>query len=428
VLSAMLQSADAVTLAAETVDASMFYVDRHRRIFAEIVSLAERGVVVDPLTVASQLDSRGELEECGGKDYIGYLLDVVPTTAHVADHAQIVRDKAAVRAVIALGTETARAAFAGEASVDELLKRAEAGIFAVNHQMRGSDAVAVKELLVPAMERIKALQCDNGAVAGTPSGFPTLDDMTCGFQPGDLVVLAARPSMGKTALALNVAAHVAIEKNTPVAMFSLEMSKEALLQRLLCTEGGVDSQRLRRGMLVDDEFRLLTRAAGLLSSAPIFIDDSSALSVLSVRQRAKQLRTREKLGLIIVDYLQLMTGRGENRTQEVTEISSGLKQMARELHVPVLALSQLSRKTEQRSKDDRRPQLSDLRESGAIEQDADMVLFIYRPELYEGPVDKDGRSLEGVAEIIVSKQRNGPTGTVKLQFVKQCTRFREMKV
>jgi replicative DNA helicase len=283
----------------------------------------------------------------------------------------------------------------------------------------------------PTMERIEALQRGGKSITGVASGFHDLDELTSGFQPSDLVIIAARPSMGKTAFVLNIAQHSAIEHNVPIAIFSLEMSKESLVQRLLTSEARIDAQRLRKGMLRDDDYSRLARAAGILSSAPVYIDDAAGITLLEMRSKARRLKADSGLGLVIVDYLQLIQGpaSSENRQQEISQISRSLKALAKELSVPVVALSQLSRAPEQRTGENKRPQLSDLRESGAIEQDADLVMAIYRPEVYaegrhEGPpVDKDGNSLEGRAEIIVLKQRNGPIGTVNLFFHKQYTRF-----
>jgi len=281
----------------------------------------------------------------------------------------------------------------------------------------------IKELMWPTMERIEALQRGGKTITGVPSGFTDLDEMTSGFQNADLVIVAARPSMGKTSLVLNIAQHAAIEKHTPVALFSLEMSKEALVQRMLTSEARVDAQRLRKGMLRDDDFTRMARAAGTLSAAPIWIDDTAGISLLEIRSKARRLRADAKIEMVIVDYLQLIAGpNSESRQQEISAISRSLKALAKELNVPVIALSQLSRAPEQRA-GDHRPQLSDLRESGAIEQDADLVMFIYRQEVYDGPTDKDGNSLEGRAEVIVGKQRNGPIGFVNLFFHKSYTRF-----
>ncbi|MGH7677409.1 MAG: replicative DNA helicase, partial [Gemmatimonadaceae bacterium] len=275
------------------------------------------------------------------------------------------------------------------------------------------------------MERIEALQRGGKTITGVASGFTDLDDLTSGFQPSDLIIVAARPSMGKTAFCLNVAQHAAIDEQKRIAFFSLEMSKESLVQRMLTSEARVDSQRLRRGLLRDDEFPMLARAAGILSAAPIWIDDSPGITLLEMRSKARRLKADSGIGMIVVDYLQLMQGSSsaENRQQEVSQISRGLKALAKELNIPVVALSQLSRAPEQRGGEHRKPQLSDLRESGAIEQDADLIMFLFRQEMYDGPKDSDGNSIEGKAELIVGKQRNGPTGTVNLHFHKQYTRF-----
>jgi len=292
----------------------------------------------------------------------------------------------------------------------------------------------MKELLWPAMERIEELATAGGSpVTGVPSGFVDLDRLTLGFQPSELIIIAARPSMGKTAFTLNIAQHVAIEAKIPVAIFSLEMGRESLVQRMLASEGYIDAQRIRNGKLTNDDFVKLTRAAGLLGSAPIWVDDTAGITTLEIRSRARRLKAENDVGLVIIDYLQLIQGPAdsENRTQEISYISRSLKILARELKIPVVALSQLSRAPEQRTGENRRPQLSDLRESGAIEQDADVVMFLFRPEYYEGTLDErgdpkrltDGTPLEGLAECIVGKQRNGPTDTVRLYFHKQYTRF-----
>lgn len=420
----MLMDQDAIVRAAEFVDDSMFYAERHRRIFRAMVSITERGSVVDPLTLSEELSRRGELEAAGGKDYIGYLVDAVPTAANVEYHAEIVREKAVLRQLIQVSTQIVHDAFSGQTTAGELLDQAESKIFHVSQQRKPDGFTRIKELLWPTMERIEALQRGGKTLTGVGSGFDDLDELTSGFQPADLVIVAARPSMGKTAFCLNVAQHAAIEDHVPIALFSLEMSKESLVQRMLTSEARVDSQRLRRGLLRDDEFPMLARAAGILSAAPIWIDDSPGITLLEMRSKARRLKADAGIGLLIVDYLQLMQGptTAESRQQEVSMISRGLKALAKELNIPVVALSQLSRAPEQRS-GDHRPQLSDLRESGAIEQDADLIMFLFRQEMYEGPVDKDGNSIEGKAELIVGKQRNGPTGIVNLHFYKHYTRF-----
>ncbi|MDQ3811571.1 MAG: replicative DNA helicase [Chloroflexota bacterium] len=423
VLAAMLMDPNAILRAAEHVDDTMFYREGHRRIFRAMVALSERGDVVDPLTLAEELARRGELEASGGKDYIGYLVDAVPTAANVEYHAKIVREKALLRRLIETSTAIVAEAFEGKMAAAELLDDAENRIFQVSQQ-RGTDGFTrIKELLWPTMERIEALQRGGKTITGVPSGFTDLDEMTSGFQPADLVIVAARPSMGKTALVLNIAQYAAIESNIPVAIFSLEMSKESLVQRMLTAEARVDAQKLRKGMLRDDDFPRMARAAGILSSAPIWIDDSPGITLLEIRSKARRLKADGDIGMVIIDYLQLIHGPSdsESRQQEISYISRSLKALAKELNVPVLALSQLSRAPEQRT--EKRPQLSDLRESGAIEQDADVVMFLYRQEMYDGPVDKDGNSIEGRAEVIVGKQRNGPTGIVNLYFHKSYTRF-----
>jgi replicative DNA helicase len=375
--------------------------------------------------LSEELGRQGELEAAGGKDYIGFLVDAVPTAANVEYHAQIVREKAILRRLIEVSTTIVQEAFEGKSTATDLLDEAESRIFQVAQQQTRDGFTRIKELLWPTMERIEALQRGGKTITGVASGFNDLDELTSGFQPADLIVIAGRPSMGKTAFTLNVAQYAAIEHNVPVAFFSLEMSKESLVQRMLTSEARIDAQRLRKGMLRDDDFPRLARAAGILSSAPVWIDDTPGMTLLEMRSKARRLKADAEIGLVVVDYLQLMQGpaRSESRQQEVSQISRGLKALAKELGVPVIALSQLSRAPEQRTGENKRPQLSDLRESGAIEQDADLIMFLYRQEFYDGPTDKDGNSLEGKAEVIVGKQRNGPTGVVNLFFHKQYTRF-----
>ena len=425
VLSAMLMDQDAVLRATEYVDDTMFYAERHRRIFRGMIAIAERGGVVDPLTLSEELARRGELEASGGKDYVGFLVDVVPTAANIDYHAQIVKEKALRRRLIEVSTTIVQEAYESHLTGYELLDDAEQRIFMVAQARAREGFTRIKELLWPTMERIEALQHGGKTITGVASGFADLDELTSGFQPADLIIVAARPSMGKTAFTLNIAQHAAIEDQTPVAFFSLEMSKESLVQRMLTAEARIDAQRLRKGMLRDDDFPRLARAAGILSSAPVWIDDTPGITLLEMRSKARRLKADAGIKMVIVDYLQLMQGptHSESRQQEVSMISRGLKALAKELSVPVIALSQLSRAPEQRTGEHKRPQLSDLRESGAIEQDADLIMFLYRQEMYDGPVDKDGNSLEGKAEVIIGKQRNGPTGVVNLHFHKQYTRF-----
>lgn len=425
VLSAMLIDPDAVLRAIEHVNDSMFYAERHRRIFRAMISIAEKGGVVDPFTLSDELQRRGELDGSGGKEYLGFLLDFVPTAANIEYHAAIVREKGILRKLIEVSTAIVADAFEAKLTARELLDAAESKIFQVSQAQTKDGFTRIKELLWPTMERIEALAASGQTVTGVGTGFKDLDEMTSGFQPADLIIVAARPSMGKTAFTLNIAQHAAIEDKVPVAFFSLEMSKESLVQRMLTSEARIDAQRLRKGMLRDDDITRLARAAGILSSAPVWIDDTPGITILEMRSKARRLKAESGIGMVIVDYLQLMAGPAgvESRQQEVSQISRGLKALAKELNVPVVALSQLSRAPEQRTGDNKRPQLSDLRESGAIEQDADLIMFLFRQEFYDGPTDKDGNSLEGKAEVIVGKQRNGPIGSVNLFFHKQYTRF-----
>ena len=428
----MLLDGDAIVRALEMVDESMFYREGHRRIFKAMLAISQGGAVVDPLTLSNELEKHGSLQAAGGKDYIGVLLYIVPTAANIEYHLKIVREKALRRRLIEVAQSLVTEAHESAADAGELIDLAEHKIFQVSQQ-RGSDGFTrIKELLWPAMERIESLR-EGGPLTGVPSGFTELDGMTLGFQPSDLVIIAARPSMGKTAFVLNVAQYAAVERNLPTAIFSLEMSKESLVMRMLASEGYIDAQRLRSGKLTSQDHSNLAKAAALLGQAPIWIDDSPGLSLLEIRSRSRRLKSQHDLKMIIIDYLQLVTGPPgvESRQQEISQISRSLKILAKELQVPVLALSQLSRAPDQRTGENKRPQLSDLRESGAIEQDADLVMFIYRPEFYERAVDEqgnpnktsDGIPLEGLAEIIVGKQRNGPTGIARLNFRKQFTRF-----
>jgi replicative DNA helicase len=425
VLGGMLLDPDAIARIIEIVDDSMFYREGNRRLFRGMVRLWERNGVIDHVTLSEELKNAGDFETVGGAAYIAQLLDAVATSANIEYHAGIVREKALLRRLVEAATTIIQETYENQGEVDELLDNAEQKIFQIAQAHDRKGFVWIKEILWPTFEKIEALQANSSAVTGVPTGFADLDELTAGFQPGDLIIVAARPSMGKTAFILNIAQHAAISARKAVAFFSLEMSKEALVQRILCAEGRVDASRLRTGRLRDEEYAQLATAAGYLNTAPIYIDDSPAISVLEMRAKARRLKAdRQDLELIVVDYLQLMRGsssRSENRQQEVSEISRGLKAIAKELNVPVVALSQLSRAVE--SRPDKRPMMSDLRESGAIEQDADLITFLYRPEYYFGPTDKDGNSLEGRAELIVAKQRNGATGVVNLMFFKEFTRF-----
>jgi replicative DNA helicase len=422
VLGAMLLDQDAALRAVELLDDALFYREGHRRLFRAMRRLIEKRVVIDHITLRDELDRKNELEAAGGEPYLAELIDAAVTIANLEAHSAIVREKAVLRQLIEAATAIVSHAYAGAQPANELLDEAESRIFQISQYQKAEGFSRIKEMLWPTMERIEKLNQAGKQVTGVPSGFKDLDEMTTGFQPNDLVILAARPSMGKTAFCLNIAAQAAAS-GFGTAIFSLEMSKESLVQRMLCAEARVDSQRVRRGMLSDTDFTMLARAAGVLSNCPIWIDDTPALTLLEMRSKARRLRMENDVGIIVVDYLQLMRSPAyaENRVQEISDISRSLKALARELEVPVIALSQLSRASEQRG-GDRKPILSDLRDSGAIEQDADIVMFIHRPEMYE-PIDKDGNSNEGRAELILAKHRNGPTGTVDLYFHKQFTRF-----
>jgi replicative DNA helicase len=419
VLGAMLLDQDAALRAAELLDHSQFYQDAHRRLFRAAVALTEQRVVIDHITLRNELSRRDELDLVGGADYIAELVDSVATAANLEHHARIIREKAILRRLIEASTSIIQEAYDGHQSANELLDHAEGRIFRISQERRQEGFVRIKEMLWPTMERIETLQKSGKSVTGVPSGFKDLDDLTSGFQRSELIIIAARPSMGKTAFVLNVAANAA-HQGHGIAIFSLEMSKDAIVQRMLCAEAQVDSQRVRRGMLRDTDFTALARAAGWLQQCPIWIDDSPALTLLEMRSKARRLRADNEVGLIVVDYLQLMRSPeySENRVQEISDISRSLKGLARELEVPVVALSQLSRASEQRG-GERKPILSDLRDSGAIEQDADVVVFIHRPEYY----DREDESKRGIAEIMLAKHRNGPTGDVTLAFHRELTRF-----
>ncbi|MGH7477166.1 MAG: replicative DNA helicase [Longimicrobiales bacterium] len=425
VLGGMLIDGDAVAKAVEIVDDTMFYREGNRRIFRCMARLFQRGEVIDPVTVKEELQKTDELDGIGGLGYLAELLDAVPTAANIEYHAKIVRQRALLRRLIDASSAIIRDAYdPGERTVEDVLDQAEQKIFQVAQAHERAGFIWIKKILYPTFERIEQIQAAAGGITGVATGFPDLDEMTGGFQKGDLVILASRPSMGKTALTLGHALHAAIVQQAPVALFSLEMSKEQLVQRMLCTEALVDLGHLLRGRLTDDDYVRLAQAAGHLNTAPIWIDDSGVLSVLEMRAKARRLKAEQTdLALIVVDYIQLMSGNtdAENRQQEVSAISRGLKALAKELGVPIIALSQLSRAPEQRS--DHRPQLSDLRESGSLEQDADLVMFLYRPEYYVAPAEAAEKGLTGKAELIIGKQRNGPTGAVDLFFRKECTRF-----
>ena len=418
VLGAVLIHNDAFNQAAQLIDADDFFRDAHRRVFDKMVDLNERGEVIDLVTLKDELERSGDLDGVGGPAYIAGLVDGVPRSTHVEYYAHIVKEKATRRQIIFAANEILQTAYTGEGGADTVLDKAEQAIFRIADDSVHTGFVALHDLVEASHTNIDKLQAGEGAVTGVPSGFVDLDKLTRGFQPSDLVLIAARPSMGKTALVLNIAQHLGVHTDMTVGVFSLEMSKEQLFMRMLTTEAGIDSHKFRGGFLGQRDYDALAGALTRLDGAKVFIDDSPSIGVLEMRAKARRLKSEHELHLLVIDYLQLMTGRGrfDNRTQELASISRSLKGLAKELDVPVVALSQLSRAPESRS--DRRPQLSDLRESGALEQDADLVLFIFREEQYDPSPEN-----ENLAEIIIGKQRNGPTGVVKLAFLKQCTKF-----
>lgn len=418
VLGAVLIHNDAFNQAAELIDADDFYRDAHRRVFDKMVDLYERGEAIDLVTLKDELERSGDLEGVGGPAYIAGLVDGVPRSTHVEYYAHIVKEKSTRRKIISAAHEIIETAYSGEGGADTVLDSAEQAIFRIADDSMHTGFVPLHDLVEASHTSLDALQAGEGSVTGVPSGFVDLDKLTRGFQPADLVLVAARPSMGKTALVLNIAQHLGVSTEMTVGVFSLEMSKEQLFMRMLTTEAAVDSHKFRGGYLGERDYDALVSALTRLDGAKVFIDDSASIGVLEMRAKARRLKAEHGLHLLVIDYLQLMTGRGrfDNRTQELAAISRSLKGLAKELDVPVLALSQLSRAPEGRA--DRRPQLSDLRESGALEQDADLVLFIFREEQYDPSPEN-----ENLAEIIIGKQRNGPTGVVRLAFLKQCTKF-----
>ena len=424
VLGAILIHNEAFNSAAELIDARDFFRDAHRRIFDKMVTLSERGDAIDLVTLKEELGRMGELEAVGGPAYVASLADGVPRSANVEYYARIVKEKSTLRSLIHSANKILVEAYEAEQEPDLLLDEAERQIFSIAEDRIRAGFVPLRELVQTSFATIERLQQHKGAVTGVPSGFADLDEMTSGFQKGDLVIVAARPSMGKTSLVLNMAQHIGTSTDLVVGFFSLEMSKEQLFMRMLTAEARIDAHRFRTGHLNEKDYGRLSHALGTLAEAKVFIDDSAAIGVLEMRAKARRLAASHGLNLLVIDYLQLMQGRGrfESRQQEVASISRSLKALAKELNIPVIALSQLSRAPEGRG--DHKPQLSDLRESGALEQDADVVLFIYRAEVYEKEETKPED--QGIAEIIIGKQRNGPIGTVKLSFLNQYTRFENL--
>lgn len=425
VLSAMLLDKEGVAAALEMLDATDFYKDRHRAIFEAMLSLYQRNDAVDVLTLTEELRRLGSLEEIGGAGYISELASLVPSSANIEYHMRIIRDKALLRKLIHACTNVLKEAYESREEVESILSFAQQEVFDILKTQKQKSYTPLKPILTGTLDELEKLHhMDHSGIIGVPSGFVDLDGITAGFQKGDLVIVAGRPSMGKTAFALNLARNACVDFGMPVGFFSLEMSDMQLAQRLLCSEVRVDSQRLRTGRLREKEWPQLSRFVGKLAEAPLYIDDTPALDIIKLSARARRMSLERDIRLIIVDYLQLMEGpRGmDNRQQEIAYISRSLKTLAKQLNIPIIALSQLSRAVEARP--DKRPNLSDLRESGAIEQDADLVMFVYREEVYLKDQDEARRKQsENIAEIIIGKHRNGPIGSVELTFFKQYGKF-----
>jgi len=420
ILGAILIDNEALPKALEVIGSEDFYKQTHRKIFNAMIELFDKNEPIDLITLTDYMKRQDELDAVGGISYLSSLVNMVPTAANIKYHSKIVREKGLLRNLIRSATEIASKVYEENLEAEELVDFAERSIFDISDKRIKTSFVTLKEVIKGSFEMIEHLYDKKEAITGIPSGFKDLDSLTTGFQKGDLIVIGGRPSMGKTAFALNVAQHVGLESREPVAIFSLEMAKEQLAFRMLCSEAMVNSNNVRKGFIKKEDWHKLTGAASKLTGAPIFIDDSSGITALELRAKARRLKMEHGLSLVIVDYLQLMRGKGsfERREQEISDISRSLKALAKELNVPVIAVSQLNRSVEQRKPPT--PILADLRESGAIEQDADVILFLYRDEIY----NKDNPAKKGQAEVNIAKQRNGPSGeTVKLTFISNCTRF-----
>ena len=423
VLGAMMLEVGAVSDAIGGLKADHFYRPAHAKVFEAMRALYDRSEPIDEITLQARLKENGSLEEVGGVSFLASLSDGVPSAANIAHYAKIVRERALIRRLIATTSSIATKGYEGTTDIEQLLDDAEVSIFEITSDRDQRSFSSMNELVKEAFKAIEKRFEEKSSITGVPTGFSEFDKMTAGLQPSDLIIVAGRPSMGKTALALNMAQSAAVEQGKSVAVFSLEMAKQQLVMRMLCSQARIDASRMRGGFLKDSDWPKLAKAAGQLSQAPIYIDDTGAISILEMRAKCRRLQADKWLDLIMVDYLQLMRGSSSSdgsREREISEISRGLKALARELSVPVIALSQLNRSLEQRQ--DKRPMLSDLRESGAIEQDADVITFVYRDEYYN-PESED----KGLAEIIIGKQRNGATGTVKLTFLKQFTLFADLQ-
>lgn len=422
VLGSILLKADLFGTVLEILKPEDFYKESHLLIFESMMELFDKNEPQDLLTVSNLLTSTNKIEQAGGTAYLASLTSTVPVTTNIASYAKIIREKSILRRLISVNTDIAQRCYEEQNDIDILVDQAEQAIFDIAGSKGEQHFTALKAIVPKAFATVEQLYKRKALITGVPTGYADIDRMTAGLQPSDLIILAARPSMGKTSFAMNIAQHAALVEKTGVAIFSLEMSKEQLTMRLLSSVGRIDSQRIRKGNLRQEDWPRLTRAVGMLSEAPIYIDDTPAISVLEMRAKTRRLAAKYDIGLIVVDYLQLMRGRNsENRTQEISEISRSLKALAKEHNVPVIALSQLNRGLESRT--DKRPMMSDLRESGAIEQDADVICFIYRDEVYNKAEDNPEK---GIAELIIGKQRNGPTGISRLAFIKEFTMFENM--
>jgi replicative DNA helicase len=421
VLGSILLEPEALSRVLEVMTGDDFYRDSHRKIFDAMLSLYQKGTPVDLITLTEILQTKGQLEDIGGASYLTSLTDAIPSAIHVDVYARIIREKSLLRRLINRTTEIASKSYHFSGEAEDLLDEAEKAIFEISEAKINPLVYPLSDVIKDSFGTIEQLYDQREKIIGVPSGFSKLDKLTSGFQNSDLIIIAGRPSMGKTAFALNIARNAAVDHEVPVVIFSLEMSRQQLAIRLLCSEARVDSNQVRTGFFGEREWSKLTAAAGALSEAPIFIDDSPTMTVLQMRAKARRLKMEKALGLIVIDYLQLMKGREgmERREQEISEISRSLKGLAKELNIPVIALSQLNRRPEGR--DDKKPVLADLRESGAIEQDADVICFIFREEMYE-----ENPKQKGIAEILLRKHRNGPTGSVSLKFWNEYTRFDDL--
>ena len=421
VLGAILLDNHALNTAIETLRADDFFLDQHRRVFSQMISLSESQQAIDLVTLTEELHRRGDLEAAGGAPYLASLADGMPRVSNVEHYARIVKEKAMLRNLIHATQNIQQRAFEGEDSADAILDNAESSIFEIAEDRVKEGLIPIKEIVNKSFERLEKIFREGKSITGVSTGYVELDKLTSGFQPSELLILAARPSQGKTALALNLAENIAIRAGLPVALFSLEMSRESLLQRLVASVAQIDAHKFRTGHLSREDWRRMTEALGTISASPLWIDDAGSISVLEIGAKARRLQGERELKLLIVDYLQLITARGRfgNRQEEVASISRSLKGLAKELQIPVLVLSQLTRAPE---RDERGPQLSDLRESGAIEQDADVVMFIYRPHFFKAGASPEERE---ETELRIAKQRNGPTDNVKFVFRSRLTRFEE---